>query len=438
MKYKDFALDQKEWDDSQRIARFWYSYPEKHHFQETLKFPSDLSFLSILDTQKEQLLTNLHLALGISYWKAYCPPKATVGSGELTVEQAKFWNMIYREGLGEFYYRNHIDFRSVAPFVADNAKKSSPLSIPQSEKALVLLGGGKDSLTTIALLRKQNIPFDTFSLNFYPIIEKQVAALGLNHISIERTIDKQLFSLPDAYNGHVPISMIYAMAATVIAVLGGYRYIILSNERSANEGNVEYLGQSINHQWSKSMRFEQAFHDYVQQTISPDIEYFSILRPYSELHIAQLFAEAYPKFEVPFTSCNRNFAITKKTDSLWCGECPKCAFVFALFAAYYPKEQLLNLFGKNLFADESLLPLYKELFGVKEIKPFDCVGTPEEVQVAFALTHERGEYAGDSMMNYFVSDILPAMHDIDSMKQELLTPAGEHIIPEHFSHGLPQ
>jgi recombination protein RecA len=152
----------------------------------------------------------------------------------------------------------------------------------------------------------------------------------------------------------------------------------------------------------------------------------------TELDIAKRFA-THTEWLPLFTSCNRNFAINKTTKKRWCGECPKCAFVFAMLAPFVSKTELVNTFGKNLFADETLLPLYQELLGLKNFKPFECVGTPNEVRAAFTLASRNAEYTNDTIMR-FVTE-----HGTLADEQTIaavLTPSTEHAIPKDFQSYL--
>jgi hypothetical protein len=209
----------------------------------------------------------------------------------------------------------------------------------------------------------------------------------------------------------------------------------MSNEKSANYGNVMYKGVEINHQWSKSLEFEKMFQEYIHDYISSSLEYFSLLRPWSELRIVQEFVK-YPKYFHVFSSCNNNFKVYEKSETnqqkKWCGHCPKCAFVFSLLSAFLTKEQLQGIFGKNLYADEALIPLYKELLGIKDFKPFECVGTPEEVKVAMYMAHEKGEYKNDIVMKMFEKEIVPTIRNFENMKTEVLSNGNGSNIPDEF------
>ena len=46
---------------------------------------------------------------------------------------------------------------------------------------------------------------------------------------------------------------------------------------------------------------------------------------------------------------------------------------------FIPEEELIEIYGGNLLKDNDLLPILKQLKGEVEVKPFECVGTIEEV-----------------------------------------------------------
>ncbi len=398
-------------------------------FTEKLTFPN-ADFSSIPQELLKSLLNNLSLILGISYWKLYCPGEIKIKENFLTKEQAQFWNTVYTKGLGEFFYRNKIDFRGLvnSPYHSNDTYHHSDFS--RKDRSLLMLGGGKDSIVSAELLKEKGKDFTAFVVNDHPLQKEIIKLLGVNSIIIKREIDPKLLILnkqQGTYNGHVPVSAIYAFIAFLAGALYDYRQVISSNEKSANYGNLEYLGETVNHQWSKSLEFENLFSEYIKKYITPSISYFSILRPLYEIKITQLFAN-YPKYFSAFSSCNRNFTIVKTSDKKWCGQCPKCAFIFATLAAFLAKEEVVNIFGKNLFADPSLIDTYKELLGVKDIKPFDCVGTPDEVKLAFYLAHKRGEFNKDIIMQMFEKEVLPKFKNAEQLEKELLSEEVKKIL----------
>jgi hypothetical protein len=404
-------------------------------------FRETLTFTPPKGTQKraeqfKPFLDNIFLALGISYWKIYCPRRIVIQPFILSREQADFWNLVYTKGLGEFYYANHIDFRNLVQFPYSQVTTRVQEHFNPSERSLVLLGGGKDSIVTAEILRQHKKEFSLFTLNSVELQRRIGKLIGHDVLEMKRTIDPQLFQLNtsgNAYNGHVPISAIYAFISLFAAALYDYQYIIASNEVSANYGNVEYLGQEINHQWSKSFEFEQAFQSYVRQHITSDLKYFSLLRPIHEIEIVKLFT-GYEKYFSAFSSCNRNFTQTNTMKgSRWCGVCPKCAFVFLLLSAFLPKVKVLEIFCKDLFAEESLLTTYKELLGFEGFKPFECVGTSEESLWAFKKILDGKEYNDDVVVKTLAHAVNGQAAKIETFESRIFSQSKIHAVPDEFS-----
>lgn len=358
----------------------------------------------------EPFLQSLHLALGMSYWKRYCPPVIKLQAGyTLTHQQALFWNTLYTKGLGEFFYRNTIDYRNLVQFPVSDVGLQ-PVSITTTNRLLVPIGGGKDSIVTIELLKNRQETFDTFALNPHQLMREIAETAGQKLIEVKRSLDPKIFNdspssaTQTPYNGHVPITSIYCFTGLLVSAIYGYSAVVISAERSANYGNVEYLSQEINHQWSKSEEFERLLQQYLEQSVTPNIRVYSLLKDLRELNVVEKFVQ-YPQYFHQFSSCNRNFILQGSKNprgKLWCGECPKCAFVFALLAAFLPKSDVVQIFGKNLFADEKLISLYRELLGLEAFKPFECVGTPEETREVFAMIKKKSEFDSDPVMQMFM------------------------------------
>ena len=202
--------------------------------------------------------------------------------------------------------------------------------------------------------------------------------------NVKHKIDaKNCIVCPGFINGHTPFSAMVAFTTYFIAYILGRKYIALSNEDSANETNVK--DDNINHQYSKTIEFENDFRFYAKNYLETEIEYFSMLRPINELQIAMLFSRI-EKYHKIFKSCNVG---SKGEEWKWCCDCPKCLFVYTILSPFLYKEELVNIFGEDLFEKESLLETFIELIGKGNNKPFDCVGTYEEVNFAVSKTIEN-------------------------------------------------
>ncbi len=327
----------------------------------------------------ENLVFNLGLVEMISYWKITCSPEIIVKAGKLTEQQIAFWKDLIKKGLGEFFYKNNLDF--IIPDIISNGHSGGGRSEKKSKKRnLILVGGGKDSAVTLEQIKKSGKEFNCLLLNPTEAAIK-VSKFGgcKNPIIIKRIIDPKLLELnKQGYlNGHTPFSAYLAFLSTLAANLYDYKNIVVSNEISSNEGNMEYHGQIINHQYSKSFEFEEKFREYSKKYLSSDSYYYSFLREFNELEIARQFA-VLTKYHKIFRSCNRGFK-----QGIWCNQCSKCLFTYLML---YPFLDPQNLFGKDLLSEESLAPIMKELLQLPgKFKPFECVGTKEEVEYAMLL-----------------------------------------------------
>ncbi len=448
--YSTFHFSGYSWNHHAGKISLTYSLDKELYFEELIFLPEPISDerLEAKQWEIERLLFALHLIGGISYFKTCLPRTISIDSGSLDLHEAKFWNTVYEKGLGEFFYQNNIDFRGLVNFPALREKVIlAPAMRKQSvinplKRILVPIGGGKDSMVTIELLRQTGADITLLRLEPHPIISELAHAAGLPIITVSRQLSPAIFelNLDSALNGHVPITAYLSVLSALLAVLYDFDAVAMSNERSANIGNVEFKGMMVNHQWSKSVEFERMFRRFLNKDIVTNTEYFSALRPYSELKIVQIFA-GYPQYFNRVTSCNKNWKIisnplkaqsSKLKASQWCGQCPKCAFVFACLAAFLDKADLIKMFGANLFENKKLIPLFEELLGIRNFKPFECVGTPEETKAAFILAHRHGELEDTPVMQMFISKVLKTIKDPETLLKETFESSKDHFIPAQF------
>jgi hypothetical protein len=434
--YKTFIFESYALDANERTIKLNYSLDDLVHFTETIQLPEDMPFNGN-DPDLEPALFALHLIGGISYYKTCLPKNIEIRSGGLTPSQTLFWNEVYENGLGEFFFQNDIDFRGLIHFPANAPHFRTPSLVlrDNSYSPLVPIGGGKDSLVTTELMKKGGFDLTFLRIGKHPLIDETAKTAGFPVWNVKRALAAELFDMNarGALNGHVPITAYLHFLSVVIGLLSGRTHVAFSNEESAEEGNVEFHGKEINHQWSKSLAFETMFQTYVSTFITKNVTCFSMLRTLSELKIAEIFC-AYPQYLPLATSCNKNWQILSKDAHRprWCQECPKCAFAFTLFSAYLPRNELEGMFGGNLFDDADLLPLFRELLGLTGHKPFECVGTKEETAAAFIIAHNRGEFEGTAAMTMFLEECLPEITEPDEMIGEAMLPRTKHAIPSVY------
>lgn len=390
--YRSYSLTKE--DDGIHI-QYNFEIPGLCEFHPTTRIATDN--LNIINKWNSETAEKLVFSLGmvelVSYWKCACPPKVKVLCGGLDEDDKNWWKRLYLSGLGEFFYRNEIttDFDSFMQIEAPAPSERDDEKYNCADINLIPVGGGKDSDVTLELLsgfRDKNM---MFTVNNQGARTDAVLAAGYtenNIVKTYRTISPELLerNKEGFFNGHTPFSAIVAFLSLYCSYLIGGKYIVLSNEASANEGNVE--DAEVNHQYSKSFEFESDFYNYVAKNLVPEIHYFSILRAFNELQIAKKFA-ACNHYHPVFRSCNVG---SKK--NIWCCNCAKCLFVYGILSPFIERNELVKIFGEDLLDKESLKDIFDGLVGFSPVKPFECVGTQEEIRFALSLAAENYKREG--------------------------------------------
>ena len=305
-------------------------------------------------------------------------------------------------------------------------------------RTLLPIGGGKDSLVSVEQCKAIGEPATAVWIGDSALIAACAARTGLPLLNIKRQLAPELFEYnrEGAWNGHVPVTAINSAILLCAAVLYGFDAIAFSNERSASSATLEYDGQQVNHQWSKGIDFERRLRAYVRAHVAADLDYFSLLRPWSELAVARAFVKA-TQYDDAFSSCNRNFRILGAHPAdRWCGQCPKCHFVFLALAPFMAKPRLLRIFGRNLLDDATLAPGFDALLEYRNHKPFECVGEGAESRAAMHALTQRAEWREDALVARFAKEILPQLGASALAIEPLLAPAPEHFLPARFARLL--
>ncbi len=430
MRFPSYAFD-----PSTGVATFDYaldsSTSDPLSFTETITFP--LPTGDIPDTF-HRVLELLHVVAGVSYYKVGAPPRI-LAPREFPAPVQAFFDAVYSKGLGEYAYVNQL------PYVLDMTVTVPGVSAPAAAvdnaggRPLSAVGGGKDSIVTLEILRAAGLDPVPFSVNPNHVIANVNAASGLSALAARRKLDPRLFELnkAGARNGHIPVTAINSLIAIATATLHGLGPVVMSNERSASDPNLIWNGHEINHQWSKGLEAEGLLRAAVTAHTGLTEPYFSLLRSLSELHIAQLYARSSAYDDV-VTSCNKAFKLHDPT-ARWCGDCPKCRFVALAMAPAMPRERLTRIFGRDLFADPAQVPGYLELLGIDAHKPFECVGEVEESLVALTMLADDPQWAGAPVV-VALRAAVPAAAWASASRDAILTPSGETFVPAAYGKAL--
>ncbi|HEX6969075.1 MAG TPA: hypothetical protein VF174_09735 [Micromonosporaceae bacterium] len=434
-----FTFPSRAFDPTLGVATFDYLLqgPDGElRFTETVEFPvpaapPDPGTLAAV----ERILELLHLVAGVSYYKVAAPPRLEVPA-PLGPAARALVTAVYTKGLGEYAYRNDLPHvLDLRPTVPDGDVPTVPSLDLTDRRPLCPVGGGKDSIVTLEALRAGGFEPVPFSVNPNRVIDAVNAASGLTALAARRRIDPVLFELnaAGARNGHIPVTAVNSLIAVATSVLHGLGPVVMSNERSASDPNLTWHGHEINHQWSKGVEAEGLLRDALTEHAELTDPYFSLLRTLSELHIARLFARI-TRYDAVVTSCNAAFKLRDAT-ARWCGDCPKCRFIFLALAPFMPRERLVGIFDADLLADPAQVSGYRELLGVDGHKPFECVGEVEESVVALGMLAEQPQWRDAPVVRALVTAV-PERGWRTAEQTAVFTPGGPHFVPPAYTAAL--
>lgn len=391
-----FIYDRYIYDAESSTVHFYYSFEDGRTFEETILFESAHQYDSRV---LEKALFLAFMLVGVSYYKLF-PSVDVVLNKPLDDWQAAFFSRVYQEGLGQFAYENELTRDDLVHFKS-TSDVASEGAVPYSGSGLLVLqSGGKDSLLVAQLLKEKNvsyIPWYVASGSSHPaVLDDEMFPL----IKARRHIDFE--NLKNAIeaggkNGHVPITYIVQGLAVIQAILLAKSDILVSIAHEGEEPHHDIGDLTVTHQWSKTWQAEQDFAAYVRRYISGDIRIGSPLRGLSELSVAVQFVEhAWDVYGHKFSSCNvANYQQGGDNTTLqWCGNCPKCANSYLLFAPFVESSTLKSLFnGQDLYEKPSLTRTFKGLLAIDgESKPFECIGEVDELRLGYHASQKKGGY----------------------------------------------
>lgn len=405
-------------------------------FTEHVTIPVESDASEAAKTVANRLARLLFLASGVSYYKIAAPSEVVVNI-PITDAEKRFLKDVIGRGMTEFAFVNNIPQALTPEITAQRIEAVEPIELPDvSKQPLVPVGGGKDSIVTIEALRSTGFEPTLFSVNSYAPITATVERAKLPYLSVSRHIDPLVIELnrQGALNGHVPITMINSLLALMTAVMNGLATVVMSNERSASIGNVMWNGVDVNHQWAKSLEAERLLQEVIKDVVSPSVQYFSLLRPLSELRIARQFA-GLTKYHDVFTSCNRAFHLDPTKRRIWCANCDKCRFVFLILSPYLSRDELVKIFKKDMFDDGEQLAGFRELLGIEGHKPLECVGEIAESRLALIMAAKREDWKKSSLVPVLLGDLPEDSLPTKEQERDIFSTA-EHLIPAEYQKVL--
>ena len=433
---ESFRYEGFEIDASSSTVTCHYAF-DGWHFAERVSFDPGGDWSQPAAIRAARLV---YLLAGVSYYKAAAPKVIDFGDDALTANERALLHDFYVDGLGEYAYRNDLDLSSLE-FLARAAEPQPVHVVVDGHRPLVPFGGGLDSIVTTELVRADHRDTALFVVSRagdrFDAIEDAAAATGLPVLRAGRALDPQILNSKALgfRNGHIPVTGIISAIAVAAAVLDGRGAVVMSNEWSASQGNVAVDGRVVNHQYSKSHAFEAAFRAALADNFEAGPDYFSLLRPLSELRIAQLFVDM-PRYHRVFRSCNRAFHIDRaqRLDH-WCGVCDKCCFIDLILSPFLAASELDAIFGGHEpLQNAALTQQFRTLIGrTPDFKPFECVGDVDECQAAVILAADRPDRSTTALLHDLARELEPQRERIAAHIPQLLRPIGAHFTPDDYA-----
>lgn len=445
-----FKITQWEIDDRENSVQFSFECSDYGEFCETITFPEQVDISQYVnDTTFHRLLDIAHAYLGVSYYKLAATNHIEFGAYYSDIARQSI-EKLYTEGLGEFYIRNALEYPPNIAFTYPELTAQKSVAVPEEDikavnatTATVAFGGGKDSHVSLSLLGTLDIKQELVSVVLANNVQATLNRLSYKDITfIHRQIDPQLISLVKegkGYNGHIPITAINSIILSIYSYMAGNNWVVFSNERGASVPTMHHGAYAINHQYSKSVDFEYLFRNTLNDICGKTVQYFSMLRPFSELWIASYLGRKAKAAHDCFSSCNRNFVFEGKNKlpdgKRWCGKCSKCVYTAIIIAPHVTKDEFMAIFDGNIFNDGANVKIAKDLCGIGESKPWECVGDFADTASSLCNLASQDEWATDIIPKQLVS----ALHDkygaefLEDRFTSELSSRSTHFLPEQVA-----
>jgi len=428
---KDMIVASCELDDLRFHVTVWYE---------------DIDLTELARQFGEEAIERIAVHIALFQLNAVCslrPDLIELGryAKYLTGDLIQLWRVVFHNVWAQWRYEHDLPAYS-GPRFYDPVVRSppSPVRAPHGPiELLAFCGGGKDSLVALKLLERARLPFATlgYAHSVYGPAAPQHALLDrVGDVSARARAERQ-WVIDDLLDAPVArlrpaLGVKYILAAETpasvfaalpIALARGYRGLVVAHEASANTGNLVWNGEEVNHQWGKGWDAEQMLDGYVQRTLVADLRYFSVLQPVHDEVIFELLTRDAEL--APFThSCN--------VQKPWCGACAKCAYVWLQFAAHLPREVVDATFGDDLGERAGNERWFREMLGLAQHTPFECVGSAPEARLALALARARG-FTGSRLASYAAA-VGPV--DIAALAAPLLRVGAQHGMPAHVADAV--
>jgi UDP-N-acetyl-alpha-D-muramoyl-L-alanyl-L-glutamate epimerase len=367
------------------------------HFHFTVWY-QDLDLDALAQQHGVELLDRIAFHIAMFQINAVCslrPDAIDLGpyAHFATARFIDLWKTVWRKVWAQWRWEHQLRDYQGPEFLQPAAMPTQAIRTAAGPiELLAFCGGGKDSLVALKLLERAGLPFATLSYahsiygsaSHQHALLEQIAGASVRVRAERQWVFDDFMEVPVlGLRPELGVSSLLAaetpasvFAALPIALARGYRGLVVAHEASANTGNLNWGGEDVNHQWGKSWQAEVLLDEYLRSELLADVHYFSVLQPVHDEVIFELLTR--DAHLVPRThSCN--------LQKPWCGRCAKCSYVWLQMAAHLPPALVDATFGAALCERPENAHWFRELLGLTEHTPFECVGSAREARLALAL-----------------------------------------------------
>ncbi len=312
----------------------------------------------------------------------------------------ELWESVFHNVWAVWRYENDLpDYRLPKPELSTTAVPGPMTITPGDTSMLMLCGGGKDSLSSMKLLERVDVDYDTFVYSHstygrgtmqHELIDGLLRFCRPGRVHRGWVLDDALDAPVTSVHREPPIARLIAAetvssywTALPLALAHGYTEVALGISHSTDEHNLTWdkTGEDVNYLWGMGSEAEGLLHDYIAQHLATNLQVFHILRPIYDVNV--------------FTLLNQDLDAVPATHSCaqlkpWCCRCAKCIYVWMNYVAWLPAETVGQTFDHNLFDMPENRTMLRKMLGLESYKPTDCVGTVSEARLAFLMCRAKG------------------------------------------------
>jgi hypothetical protein len=362
------------------------------------------------DTNKEVLLDNLTF-MKTSYLAAANNKKGIVYSTAMPLfETFAFKSTMYdipstasidKQKTSEYlkrFFNSTFVFASYDTVMPDLSKKRKA-STKKKPAAIIPFTAGKESLLTLGLCLEMGIrpipvyidedPEHPETKHKEKVIRIIEAEYGIKVYRLLSEAGKKLRFVDDVENnwglGNQLLS--YVLELAPFATYFDADYIFFGNEYSCDEFGYDKEGFKSTFWFDQRSEWTKQLSTVAKIMTNNNTEVCSLVNPLYEIGIIKILHERYPYLAQFQISC---FSDTEEgKHNIWCGNCPKCAWLYALFKGVGINTEKVG-FKHDMFSKQYAKQF--SIFGGGEIYSEEVLGSGiEEQELAFFMAAERGE-----------------------------------------------